>query len=71
MLLSHRKLSLYSLNSPQEALKGATPLSFAAWLNLPAVVRLLLEQCPGMVAVDGMDSRGATPLMCEYRSLVF
>ena len=65
-LLNHGALSLYSLNAPQDSLKGATPLSFASWLNLPDVVRLLLEEHPGVVTVDGMDSRGATPLMCQW-----
>ena len=64
-LLAHGGLSLYALNAPQDVLKGATPLSFVAWLNAPDAVRSLLEERPGVVAVDGMDSRGATPLMCE------
>ena len=65
MLLSHGGLSLYSLNAPRDAMNGVTPLGVAAWLNLPEVIRLLLEECPGVVSVDGVDTRGATPLMCK------
>lgn len=66
MLLGHGGLSLYSLNAPQDAMEGVTPLGLAAWLNIPDAVALLLRECPGSVTVNGMDSRGATPLMCEY-----
>lgn len=64
MLLEHDELSLHALNAPQRAIRGVTPLGFAAWLNIPAAVRLLLETYPGLVSVDGMDSLGATALMC-------
>jgi hypothetical protein len=37
----------------------------AAWLNFPEVVRLLLEDSVHTVSVDGMDSHGATALMCK------
>lgn len=63
-LLEHPEISLHTLNAPQAALRGVTPLGLAAWLNVPEMVRLLLEVCPGIVSVDGMDSLGATPLMC-------
>lgn len=63
-LLEHPEISLHTLNAPQSALRGVTPLGLAAWLNVPDMVRLLLEVCPGIVSVDGMDSLGATPLMC-------
>ena len=49
---------------------GVTPLGLAAWLNISEVVKLLLEQCSGLVSVDGMDALGATPLMCESMSLL-
>lgn len=64
MLLQHGGLTLYSLNAPQDFLHGATPLGMAAWLNLPEAAQLFLEECQGLVVVDGMDTRGATPLMC-------
>ncbi|KAF7795998.1 hypothetical protein EIP86_007167 [Pleurotus ostreatoroseus] len=67
MLLGHGGLSLYSLNAPQDAMQGVTPLGLAAWLNIPDAVVLLLEECPGSVTVNGMDSRGATPLMYAAR----
>lgn len=44
---------------------GVTPLGLAAWLNIPEVVKMLLEECSGLVSVDGMDALGATPLMCK------
>lgn len=47
---------------------GVTPLGLAAWLNIPEVVKLLLEECSGLVSADGMDALGATPLMCESMS---
>ena len=34
-------------------------------LNMPEVVRLLLEECADCVSVDGMDCHGATALMCK------
>ena len=47
-------------------MNGVIPLGMAAWLNQPEVVRLLLEESADSVSVDGMDSHGATALMCEY-----
>ncbi|TCD70221.1 hypothetical protein EIP91_004402 [Steccherinum ochraceum] len=67
MLLDHDEISLHALNAPQRAIRGVTPLGFAAWLNVPAAVRLLLETYPGLVSVDGMDSLGATALMYAAR----
>lgn len=64
MLLEHTDISLHSLNAPQGAIRGATPLGLAAWLDIPDIVQLLLEHCPGLVSVDGMDVLGATALMC-------
>ena len=64
-LLRSDGASLYALNAP---VRGVTPLGLAAWLNLPDVVRVLLEESRGLVAVDGTDSLGVTPLMCESSS---
>lgn len=63
--LSHPDISLYTLNAPQESINDVTPLGMAAWLDMPHVVQLLLECSAGAVSVDGMDTDGATPLMCE------
>jgi hypothetical protein len=60
----HPDISLFTLNAPQSAMNGVTPLGMAAWLNLPEAVRLLLEASADTVSVDGMDSMGATALMC-------
>jgi hypothetical protein len=64
-ILTHPDISLFTLNAPQKALNGVTSLGMAAWLNLPKVVYMLLEDGAGAVSVDGMDSHGATPLMCK------
>ncbi|KAI0069775.1 hypothetical protein K474DRAFT_1609893 [Panus rudis PR-1116 ss-1] len=69
-LLAHPDISLHTLNAPQVALQGVTPLILATWLNIPEMVRLLLEYCPGLVSVDGMDTLGATALMCTFASLI-
>ncbi|KAI0087275.1 hypothetical protein BDY19DRAFT_242332 [Irpex rosettiformis] len=66
-LLTHEKISLYALNAPQTPMHGVTPLGLAAWLNIPDVVKMLLETCSGLVSVDGMDALGATPLMYAAR----
>ncbi|GJE96574.1 ankyrin repeat domain-containing protein [Phanerochaete sordida] len=66
-LLRHDRISLSVLNAPIEAMRGITPLGLAAWLNAPEVVRMLLCECPGLIAVDGMDASGATPLMYAAR----
>lgn len=63
-LVTHEKISLFALNAPQACMRGVTPLGLAAWLNIPDVVKILLEQC-SLVSVDGMDTLGATPLMCK------
>jgi len=46
-------------------MNGVTPLGMAAWLNQPQAVRALLEVSAESVSVDGIDSYGATALMCE------
>jgi len=65
MLLIHPDISLLTLNTPQLSMNGVIPLGMAAWLNQPEVVRVLLEESADSVSVDGMDSHGATALMCE------
>lgn len=63
MLLTS-ELSLLTLNAPHATMNGVVPLGMAAWLNQPLAVRTLLEDSVHSVAVDGMDSHGATALMC-------
>jgi ankyrin repeat protein len=65
LLLRHPDISLFTLNAPQSSMNGVIPLGMAAWLNMPDVVRLLLEDSAHTVSVDGMDSHGATALMCK------
>ncbi|KAH7884497.1 hypothetical protein F5I97DRAFT_2037547 [Phlebopus sp. FC_14] len=65
--VSHPDISLYTLNAPQDSINDVTPLGMAAWLNMPDVVKLLLASSSGAVAVDGMDTDGATPLMYAAR----
>ncbi|KAI0346533.1 ankyrin [Trametopsis cervina] len=67
ILLTSDKISLYALNAPQLSMHGVTPLGLAAWLNIPQVVKMLLDESSGLVAVDGMDALGATPLMYAAR----
>lgn len=38
---------------------------FSAWLNMPEAVQVLLDCSAGRMFVDGMDTLGATPLMCS------
>lgn len=57
-------MSLFTLNAPQMAYRGVTPLGMAAWLNMSDAVRVLLEESAECVSVDGRDVHGATPLMC-------
>ena len=64
ILLAQAELSLLTLNAPHATMNGVIPLSMAAWLNQPLAVRTLLEDSVQSVAVDGMDSHGATALMC-------
>ncbi|CCL98167.1 uncharacterized protein FIBRA_00161 [Fibroporia radiculosa] len=64
MLLDNNEISLYTLNAPA---RGVSPLCLAAWLDLSPVVQLLLEAGQDMVAVNGMDIYGATPLMYAAR----
>ncbi|THH21300.1 hypothetical protein EW146_g225 [Bondarzewia mesenterica] len=67
LLVEHPHVSLYSLNAPQEAVNGATPLGVAAWLNALEAIRVLVEDSAGAVSVNGMDSHGATALMYAAR----
>lgn len=61
-LVADQDLSLFVANAPYD---GVTPLGLASWLDLPDVVRVLSEEGQGIVAIDGMDAHGATPLMCK------
>ncbi|CDO70892.1 hypothetical protein BN946_scf184804.g24 [Trametes cinnabarina] len=63
-LIGSDTTSLYALNAPA---RGVTPLGLAAWLNLPDVIRVLLDESHGLVAVDGTDAVGVTPLMYSAR----
>ncbi|KAK0193483.1 hypothetical protein F5146DRAFT_1221090 [Armillaria mellea] len=67
LLLVCPEISLYTLNAPQEAFNGVTPIGMAAWLNTHAAVRLLLDGSLHTVSVDGMDTHGATALMYAAR----
>ena len=67
LLLGHPRISLFTLNAPQNSTNGVVPLGMAAWLNMPEAVRLLLEGSAAAVSVDGMDAHGATALMCKKR----
>ena len=66
LLVEDRHVSLYTLNAPQEAMNGVTPLGFAAWMNSLNAVKTLLEAGGGTVSVDGEDAYGVTPLMCKW-----
>ncbi|KAF7330250.1 E3 ubiquitin-protein ligase XBAT33 [Mycena venus] len=66
-LLRDSQMSLFTLNAPQTAYHGVTPLGMAAWLNMSDVVRVLLEESSESVSVDGTDVHGATPLMYAAR----
>jgi hypothetical protein len=68
LLVEDRHVSLYTLNAPQESMNGVTPLGFAAWMNSPKAVEILLEASGGAVSVDGKDAYGVTPLMCKCDS---
>ncbi|KAJ7220173.1 hypothetical protein GGX14DRAFT_585918 [Mycena pura] len=61
------QVSLHTLNAPQRAYRGVTPLGMAAWLDSRDAVRVLLEESAGCVAVDATDAHGATPLMYAAR----
>ncbi|TFY76676.1 hypothetical protein EWM64_g7338 [Hericium alpestre] len=67
LLVEHQHISLYSLNAPQDAMNGVTPLGMASWLNAPDVVHVLLDSSSGAVAVNGMDAHGVTALMYASR----
>ncbi|KAI0635689.1 ankyrin [Trametes polyzona] len=64
MLIGSDTTSLYALNAPA---RGVTPLALAAWLNIPDAIRVLLDESRGLVAVDGSDALGVTPLMYTAR----
>ncbi|KAJ7039657.1 hypothetical protein C8F04DRAFT_1086121 [Mycena alexandri] len=66
-LLGDSQMSLFTLNAPQMAYCGVTPLGMAAWLNMSGAVRVLLEESSEYVSVDGIDVHGATPLMYAAR----
>ncbi|KAJ6577459.1 ankyrin repeat-containing domain protein [Mycena capillaripes] len=66
-LLGDSQMSLFTLNAPQMAYRGVTPLGMSAWLNLGDAVRVLLEESSEYVSVDGTDVHGATPLMYAAR----
>ncbi|KAI0368717.1 ankyrin [Pilatotrama ljubarskyi] len=63
-LIGSDTTSLYALNAP---VHGVTPLGLAAWLNIPDAIRVLLDESRGLVAVDGTDALGVTPLMYTAR----
>lgn len=67
-LVKDQGLSLYVANAP---FNGVTPLGLAAWLDLPNVARVLLEDGQGIVAVNGRDAHGATSLMCMSISPIY
>ncbi|KAF9026031.1 ankyrin [Hymenopellis radicata] len=67
LLLSRPEISLFTLNAPQDAFRGVTPIGVAAWMNLHDVVELLLKGSLYAVSVDGMDTHGATSLMYAAR----
>lgn len=67
LLLGHPRISLFTLNAPQNSTNGVVPLGMAAWLNMQEAVRLLLEGSAAAVSVDGLDAHGATALMCKTR----
>ncbi|KAH9998800.1 hypothetical protein BJV74DRAFT_186344 [Russula compacta] len=67
LLVEDRHVSLFTLNAPQEAMNGVTPLGFTAWMNSPKAVDILMEVGAGMVSVDGKDGYGVTPLMYATR----
>lgn len=64
ILLKQPEISLLTLNLSHSSMNGVIPLGMAAWLNQPLAVRTLLEDSAECVSVDGMDSHGATALMC-------
>jgi hypothetical protein len=70
LLISHRDISLYTLNASQFSMRrvsATSPLGAAVLLNMPLVVKDLLELCIGMVSVDFPDNYGGTPLMCKIK----
>jgi hypothetical protein len=45
---------------------GVTLLSLMSWLNMPSEIMCLLDFTHGLLEVNAMDDRGATPLMCMF-----
>jgi hypothetical protein len=60
-------VSLYTLNAPQDAMSGVTPLGMVAWLDSVEACSVLLEGSRGRVMVNATDGHGATALMCKWR----
>lgn len=65
--VSHPEISLFTLNAPQNSINDVTPLGMAAWLDMPQMVRVLLDCSSGAISVDAEDTDGATPLMYAAR----
>ncbi|KAI8989343.1 hypothetical protein BDB01DRAFT_904073 [Pilobolus umbonatus] len=65
ILLCHPNLSCATLDSPQNEIKGITPLCLASYLGKADIIQLLLDD--GRVHVDGTDSKNATALMYAAR----
>ena len=68
--LLHPDILLYTLNAPQDSINDVSPLGMAAWLDMPHIVRLLLECSTGSVSIDGTDTDGTIPLMCKSTNCV-
>ncbi|KAI0035363.1 hypothetical protein K488DRAFT_83069 [Vararia minispora EC-137] len=67
LLVTHPHISLYTLNAPQDELRGVTPLGVAAWLNAAEAVRICLDAGAGLFAIDSPDAHNATALMYASR----
>jgi ankyrin repeat protein len=63
--------SLLSLNAPQEALGGLTPLAVAVKSGSVHAVRLLLETSARRVALNAADATGATALTRKSRPIAW
>ncbi|KAL1923528.1 uncharacterized protein VTP21DRAFT_8508 [Calcarisporiella thermophila] len=66
-LLFHPNISRETLNDPQKAIRGITPLCLASYLGKEPVLRLLLEMVGKGIDIDATDYNGATPLMYGAR----
>lgn len=67
LLIMHPNINLFTLNAPQSSMNGVIPLGMAAWLNMADAIRVLLDDSSDTVSVDGMDTHGATALMCKIQ----